>query len=221
MATKTASQLKAFFETGDKPSSTEFGHVMDSYLNLTDGGTIQSACDVNLAGLGTLKGNLREVIRQSADGDTAITLTVAQSGALILLDEDEAYAITLPSITAAQIGTTYTFVQTVASNADRTIDTAYNNDYYIGSVALLPSAVWAAGTAQDGLDIFATAGSTDTQITFDDDLANGAGGVGSTITLTSILTGNTGAGGGSKFVWLVEGVMATADPNSDGTAIFT
>ena len=59
MATKTESQLKAFFETGDKPSSTEFGHVMDSHLNLTDGGTIQSAADIDFAGLGTLKGNLR------------------------------------------------------------------------------------------------------------------------------------------------------------------
>ena len=35
------------------------------------------------------------------DTDTSITLTVSQSGALILLDEDEAYEITLPAITSS------------------------------------------------------------------------------------------------------------------------
>tara|TARA_R110001592_G_scaffold37424_3_gene124837 strand:- start:154 stop:831 length:678 start_codon:yes stop_codon:yes gene_type:complete len=225
MSTQTRTELKTYFNTGDKPTEGQFANLIDSQLNLTDGGTVAAACDVNLAGLGTLKGNLREVIRQTAAtdwNDGAYTLTVGQSGALILLDKNEATAVTLPSITAAQIGTTYTFVQTLASNTDRTINTAYDNDYFIGSVALLPSAVWAAGTAQDGLDIFATANpANDVQLTFDDDLANGAGGVGSTVTITAILTGNTGAGGGAKAVWLVEGVMATGDPNSNGTAIFT
>ena len=164
----------------------------------------------------------QEVLRQSDDSDTAITLTVAQSGAIMLYDEDEAYAITLPAITTADIGVNYTFMETIASNNDRTIDTAYDNDYYVGSLVLLPSAVWASGTAQDGLaaNIVANAGS-DVQITFDDNLANGAGGVGSIVKLTAIVTGNTGASGGAKLVWALTGQMFTSDPNSDGTAIFT
>ena len=72
----------------------------------------------------------REVVRQSDDDDTAITLTVSQSGALVLFDEDEAYAITLPAITSSDIGVTYEFMETVASDLLRKITTAYDNDYY-------------------------------------------------------------------------------------------
>ena len=113
-------------------------------------------------------------------------------------------------------------METIASNTDRNINTAYDNDYFVGSLVVLPSAVWGSGTAQDGLaaNIVANA-ANDVQITFDDDLANGAGGVGSIVNLTAIVTGNTGAGGGAKLVWAVTGQMFTADPNSNGTAIFT
>jgi len=164
----------------------------------------------------------QEVLRQSDDTDTAITLTVAQSGALVLYDEDEAYAITLPAVTKDDIGISYTFMETIASNNDRTIDTAYDNDYYVGSLVVLPSAVWASGTAQDGLAANTIANAAnDVQITFDDNLANGAGGVGSIVKLTAVVTGNTGSGGGAKLVWAVTGQMFTADPNGDGTAIFT
>ena len=114
------------------------------------------------------------------------------------------------------------FMETIASNNDRTIDTAYDNDYYVGSLVVLPSAVWAAGTAQDGLAANIVVNSAnDVQITFDDNLANGAGGVGSIVKLTAVVTGNTGAGGGAKLVWAVTGQMFTADPNGNGTAIFT
>ena len=167
----------------------------------------------------------KPVIRQSAAAgwnDAAYTLTTAQSGALVLLDKDEATVVTLPAITANDIGVHYTFMQTLASDEDRYITTAYDNDYLIGSIVLLPSAVWASGTAQDGLaaNLLAASG-TDVSITFDDNLANGAGGVGSTVTLTAILTANIAASGGAKAVWAVTGQMFTADPNSDGTAVFT
>ena len=164
----------------------------------------------------------QEVIRQSDDTNTAITLTTAQSGALVLFDENEAYAITMPAVTLDDVGITYTFMETIASNTDRNINTAYDNDYFVGSLVVLPSAVWGSGTAQDGLaaNIVANA-ANDVQITFDDDLANGAGGVGSIVNLTAIVTGNTGAGGGAKLVWAVTGQMFTADPNGNGTAIFT
>ena len=60
MATKTATQLKLFFETGDKPTSAEFGHVMDSHLNLTDGGTVTGAstfsADNTFSGANTFSG---------------------------------------------------------------------------------------------------------------------------------------------------------------------
>ncbi len=169
----------------------------------------------------TFVGQRRKVLRSSDFTSDAYTLAVGDSGCIVLLDEAAANTITLPAITAGDIGVTYTIVQTLASNNDNTINTAYNNDYFVGSLMMLPSAVWASGTAQDGLATSVIAGSTDTQLTFDDNLANGMGGVGSTVTLTAVLTGNTGAGGGSKLVWMVEGCVFAADPNSDGTAIFT
>ena len=162
----------------------------------------------------------RTVLRQTVF-TTAKTLTIEESGALILLDKDEASAITLPAITAGDIGATYTIMETVASNNDRTLNTAYDNDYFIGGLVMLPSAVWGSGTAQDGLASNINAGSTDVQITWDGNLANSAGGVGATVTVTAVLTGNTAAGGGSKFVWAVTGQVFTADPNSNGTAVFT
>ena len=169
----------------------------------------------------TFVGQRRKVLRSSDFTSNAYTLTVGDSGCVVLLDEAPANTITLPAITAGDIGVTYTIVQTLASSNDNVINTAYNNDYFVGSLMMLPSAVWASGTAQDGLAPSVIAGATDTQLTFDDNLTNGMGGVGSTVTLTAVLTGNTGAGGGSKLVWMVEGSVFAADPNSDGTAIFT
>ena len=128
---------------------------------------------------------------------------------------DAATTITMPKVTSDMLGCTYLIIETVASDNDRTINTAYNNDYWVGGVANLPTA------AEGGAKVFVATGSTDTQITFDDNLANGAGAVGAWVRLTAVLTGNTQSGGGAKLVWLVEGVMGTADANGDGTAIFT
>ena len=164
---------------------------------------------------GQLRGYKREILRASNFTDNAYALTKEDSGCVVLLDEDVATTITMPKVTADMIGVSYLIIETVASNADRTINTAYNNDYWVGGVANLPTA------AENGAKTFVPAGSTDTQITFDDNLSIGAGALGSWVCLTAILTGNTGAGGGAKLVWLVEGVMGTADPNGDGTAIFT
>lgn len=164
----------------------------------------------------------KKVIRQSADTDTALTLTTADSGALVLLDEDEAYTITLPYITASDIGTTFTFQVTLNSNNDRYVTTPHANDYIIGAVQLLPSAVWGATTAQDGLAVTCISDSTaDRAITFDNNLANGGGSLGSTVTLTAVLEGNIASGSGAKAVWSISGYLTTADPNSDGTAVFT
>ena len=163
-------------------------------------------------------GTVREVQRQSDDTNTARTLTVFESGCLFLLDEDEAYTLTLPAITSADIGVSFTILETVASNELRSVVTAYNNDYYIGGVANLFDAAKTEGST--GGIAFLTAGSTDTTIKFDDDLANGGGGVGSWVQLTAVLTGNTAAGGGSKFVWAVTGAKIAQAETDTGAAFF-
>ena len=209
----------------DNSNFIHYGHQLIPLIN-SDAGDKKVTFGGEVAFLGAQSGIKKEVIRQTDgtiswnDGDYA--LTVSQSGATILFDKDEATTVTLPAITAADIGITYTFVETVASNNARKIITKWDEDNFIGSIVLLPSAVWAAGTAQDDLDIFCTADtSQDNTILFDDNETNGAGAVGSKITLTAVVTGNTADGGGDKSVWLVSGYMGTADPNSSGAAVFS
>jgi hypothetical protein len=169
----------------------------------------------------TLSGLKREVIRQTtATGwnDSAYSLTISQSGALILFDKDEATTVTLPAITSSDLGTTFAFLETIASNTARKVQSAYDNDYLIGGVALNFDG---ASTDSTGTYAFIKAGATERAITFDDNIANGAGGVGSVITVTAVLAGNTGAGGGSKFVWAIEGTMVAVAENSGGAQIFS
>ena len=170
--------------------------------------------DIKLAGT-TFSGGKREVLRASDFTSNAYTLKTTDSGCVVLLDQDAADAITMPAVTSADLGVSYVIVQTVAGNTAKTITTGYDNDYWVGGVANLPTA------AEAGAKPHVPAGATATIITFDDNLTNGAGNIGSWVRLTAILTGNTAGGGGAKLVWLVEGVMGTADPNGNGTAIFT
>ena len=159
----------------------------------------------------------QEVLRQSDDSNTAITLTVAQSGALMLLDENEAYTITLPAITQADIGVHYTFMETVVSDTLRKVVTAYDNDYLVGGVV---NAFDAAGDT-DVLIGFVSAGATDTTIVVSDgNLANAGGGLGGIVTLTSVLTGNIADGGGAKLVWAVTGKKVAQAITDTGAAYF-
>jgi len=167
---------------------------------------------------GTFTGYRKTVLRQTVF-TTATELTVSQSGALILMDKNEATTITLPPITSADIGVTYTFMQTVVSDLLRKIVTKYDNDYFVGGV----TNSW-DGTKTDGSTggiAFVSAGGTDTTIVLgDNDLANAGGGLGATVTCTAILTGNTGAGGGAKLVWAVTGNKVAQAETDSGAAFF-
>ena len=188
--------------------------IIDQALNTTGNASLGGDLKV----VGTASGLKQEVIRQSADSDTAITLTVQQSGALILLDEDEAYTITLPEITSSDIGTTFTIMETVISDLLRKIVTAYDNDYYVGGVSNLFDA---AGDTDVQVQ-FVSAGATDVTITLgDDNLANAGGGLGAFVTLTAILTGNTEGGGGAKLVWAVSGTKVAQAITDTGAAFFS
>jgi len=162
----------------------------------------------------TLQGTRRKVLRSSNFTSNAYTLTAADSGAVVLLDEDAAIAITMPAVTSADVGITYLIMVTVGNNTGQTITTAYDNDYWVGGVGNLTTA------AENGSKPFVVAGATNTIIALDGNLADGAGAVGSWVRLTAVLTGNTAAGGGAKLVWLVEGVLGNGDANGDGTEIF-
>ena len=166
---------------------------------------------------GTVKGAKRQVLRQTVEG-AARALSTNESGALVLLDKDEACAFTLPAIGSDDIGCNFTFIETVVSDTDRVIDTAFDNDYFVGGVTLNFDGASTDGT---GTIAFVSTGGTDVQITFDDNLSNGAGGLGSQVTCTAVLAGNTAASGGAKLVWAVEGSMIAQAEASTGAGIFT
>lgn len=165
-----------------------------------------------------IRGGYKEVLRQTVFTSTK-SLSAAESGAIVLLDKDEATTITLPAVTAADIGINYTFIETVVSNNLRKIVTKYDNDYLVGGVT---NSFDGASTDSQGTVAFVSAGGTDTTITLgDDDLANAGGGLGATVTVTAILTGNTGAGGGSKLVWAVVGSKIAQAETDTGAAFFS
>ena len=152
---------------------------------------------------GTVKGAKRQVLRQTVEG-AARALHTHESGALVLLDKDEACAFTLPKIGSDDIGCSFTFIETVVSDTDRTVNTAFDNDYFVGGVTLNFDA---ASTDSTGTIAFVSTGGTDVQLTFDDNLTNGAGGLGSQVTCTAVLAGNTESGGGAKLVWAYIGIV--------------
>ena len=126
----------------------------------------------------------------------------------------------MPAITEADIGVSYTFIETVVSDLLRKITTAYDNDYYVGGVSNLFDAAKTDGST-GGL-AFVSAGATDTIITLgDDNLANAGGGLGATVTLTAILAGNTAGGGGAKLVWAVTGTKIAQAETDTGAAFFS
>jgi len=166
-----------------------------------------------ITGAGSAGMGFREVIRTSTNATPS--LTIAQAGALVVMDLATTTTITLPAVTAEDIGAFYDFQVTTASNDLRKVVTAYNNDYIVGGVA----------HGFDGADSGAThfvsslVAGTNTTVKIDDNLSNGGSG-NSFFRLTAILTGNTAPGGGSKAVWAISGVIGAQANNSDGSAIF-
>ncbi|MAF26050.1 hypothetical protein CL634_10835 [bacterium] len=163
----------------------------------------------------SLRGTRRKVLRQTVFG-AARTLTVAESGALILLDEDAVTNITLPIITSSDyIGVSYEFLETVVSDNARGIHTSWPADHFVGGVSNLFDA---AGDT-DVLVTFVSAGATDTTIRVDDNLANCGGGLGTNFTVTAIaarpLTTDPAA-----LVWLVQGVKVAQAATDTGADTF-
>ena len=52
MATATAATLKTYFQTGDKPTQSNFTDLIDSSLNVTDGGTVAGTTTFTGAAVG-------------------------------------------------------------------------------------------------------------------------------------------------------------------------
>ncbi len=167
--------------------------------------------ELNMNGA-TWKGTRRPVTTITA---TKSDLAVGDSGTMYLLDaadETGAVTITLPQLSTALVGTTYTFCVTDPSDSGFLIQTGdltdTTGDMYIGGITLSSDAVSSTSNAPNGRIV--APGANDAVIHLDGNLANSGGEVGTTITVTAV----------SATQWYVEGVVVTDDADSNGTALF-
>ena len=77
MAKKTRDQLDAFFEDGDTPDASEFGHLIDSMLNLADTGDQEIAGDVKI--LGTMSASVVGAEAYAINGLSLETTVVTEN----------------------------------------------------------------------------------------------------------------------------------------------
>tara|TARA_R110002012_G_scaffold294060_4_gene489962 strand:+ start:34 stop:573 length:540 start_codon:yes stop_codon:yes gene_type:complete len=122
--------------------------------------------------------------------------------------------INLPDTTGLTVGVYYTFLVVGTSTGEYTIKcqdlTDTTGDTFIGGVML-----GASGATDNEAAAFAQAAADDSQIVLDNNLADSAGGLGSSIKVKYLgMVSNRGH-------WLVSGNAGTADPNSTGAALFT
>jgi len=141
----------------------------------------------------------------------------AESGIVYGLDgtaADTTITLNLPDTTGLSEGVYYTFLVVGVSTGEYTIKcqdlTDTTGDTFIGGVML-----GASGATDNEAAAFAQAAADDSQIVLDNNLANSAGGLGSSITVKYL-----GIVGGRGH-WLVSGNAGTADVDSTGAALFT
>ena len=92
MTTRTTTVLKGFFNTGDKPTETNFHDMLESYLNITDGGTIAAATTFTL-------GAQSSAVTHVATDDGTGTGTIAAGTSVVSVnaDSDANHIIILPA----------------------------------------------------------------------------------------------------------------------------
>ena len=92
MATQTATTLKTYFNTGDQPTEAQFVDLIDSSLNLTDGGTVAAATTF------TVGAQSAAVTHVATDAGTGTgTIAAGTSVVSVNADSDANHIIILPA----------------------------------------------------------------------------------------------------------------------------
>ena len=226
MSTQTATVLKTYFNTGDKPTEAQFENLIDSNLNLTDGGTVAGATTltgaVKVVGTGASLAYKRPTYYSVAQ-TAAKTLTTDDSGTLIILASTAAQiqVFNLPTIPdATYLGTFFDFVVTVTGNSGAagsyTINTGGNatdltaaptagyDDFHLGSKLLIAEPTIVA--TSDKLLVSPTNGDGTMILASNTSVAPIA--TGTTFRMTAVAASNTTA---STDVWLIEGTLMTTE----------
>ena len=171
-----------------------------------------------VAAIGRDVGPRRKV--EDVTGQTNV-LTAAQSGTIFTVNvaSNAATTLTLPAISATNIGTYYEFFVGTENTGGIDILTASTDDttgdVFVGALGIGINAAWGAGTAQDGGVFYLVPGADDNQINLTGAEVNGAGEVGSYVRCVAVKHDGSG-----HSQWQVTGWIGTDDPNGDGTAIF-
>jgi hypothetical protein len=171
-----------------------------------------------VAAIGRDVGPRRKV--EDVTGQTNV-LTASQSGTIFTVNVagNAATTLTLPEITATNIGTEYEFFVGTENTGGIDILTASihdtTGDVFVGALSIGINAAWAAGTAQDDGVFYLVPGADDNQINLTGAEANGAGEVGSYVRVVAV---SYSSGGHSQ--WQVQGHVGTDDPDATGAAIF-
>ena len=97
-----ATALKAYFNTGDKPTETHFGELIDGNLNLNDGGTVAGATTFTLAP--TLTAGVIKNKLTTQSGTAAEDLSAVATDLVWVASTVQAASITLPQATVANQG---------------------------------------------------------------------------------------------------------------------
>jgi hypothetical protein len=203
MATATTTTLKTYFNTGDKPTQQNFFDLLESYLNITDGGTVAGASKFTHVNGLVASRTLQSVANVAPTDISATALTVNTYYKSIAA----ATAMTIPSAAAGAIGDFISIYYSVAignGNA-HTYTTTTDTAYTLGSTAVrIGGAVASVGDLSiAGDDVLTITGHT-----------NGDGGLGTTVRFVNV----TGAAQG----WAVEAITTNqGDGSQAGTIAFS
>ena len=119
MATATTTTLKTYFNTGDKPTQQNFFDLLESYLNVTDGGTVAAATTFSVGmqatatartatadgtGTGTIADGTSHVTVTSGGANTIIILPTPTPGTVVTLAETGTTGYELRTSAPASVG---------------------------------------------------------------------------------------------------------------------
>jgi hypothetical protein len=203
MSAVGVSALKAYFNTGDKPTEANFIDVFDSLLNLTDGGTVAGATKFTHAN-GIIGSRTFQAVANVAPTDISAT---ALSVNTYYKSIAAATAMTIPSCAAGAIGDFISVYYSVAAGNGNahSYTTTTDANYTLGSTAVrIGGAVASVGDLSVADDnVLTITGHT-----------NGDGGLGTTVRLVNTDAATNG--------WAMEAITTNqGDGSQAGTIAFS
>ena len=109
--------IKNNFKRGSKPTEANFSEVFDSYLNLTDGGTVAGGTTFSgaLTANGLTSFGAQTVAAAGSDQAGAGAISATGGAVVIVTGADDAKGVRLPVVAQSSIGQKFTIINTVSN----------------------------------------------------------------------------------------------------------